>query len=158
MRELTLAIMVIAGGLLFGAISYYAQPTPVPVPAVLTTPQAVTTTVPTAEVEPVSTVVVSETDGPTPLTEEEFADLQRWLKQGKPLQEWVAKHPDPALKQSTPPVSPPLPRPANTGGHYERRGLLGRRREWVTNQPQTYQPRQANNTGTTACFNCAGAK
>lgn len=40
------------------------------------------------------------TEGPTPLTEAEFADLQKWLKDGKPLQEWVDAHPDPALKQA----------------------------------------------------------
>lgn len=52
------------------------------------------------EQEAVSTPAVSYTDGPTPLTVEEFADLQKWLRDGKPLQEWVDAHPDPALKQS----------------------------------------------------------
>lgn len=42
------------------------------------------------------------TDGPTPLTEEQFADLQRWLKSGGSLQEWADKHPDPALTVSCP--------------------------------------------------------
>lgn len=37
--------------------------------------------------------VVEPSPEPAPLTEAEFADLQQWLKDGKPLSKWVALHP-----------------------------------------------------------------
>lgn len=34
---------------------------------------------------------VTYTDGPTPLTEEQFADLQKWLRDGKSIESWSPK-------------------------------------------------------------------
>lgn len=55
----------------------------------------------------------------------------------------------------TPPAPPHYPQPAVPAGHWEQRGLFGRRSVWVTNQPQ---PQRQSQPGTTACFNCAGRK
>lgn len=92
---------------ILAACSALMTRTPSPVegtsPALSVTTEAPNTTAAsdvsdTAALNPAA--VVSYTDGPTPLTVDQFADLQKWLKDGKPLQEWVDAHPDPALEQA----------------------------------------------------------
>lgn len=65
---------------------------------------ALITAVSNPTVKPIETL----TDGPTPLTEEEFADLQKWVRAGKPIQEWVDNHPDPATKRPAASLQSPV--------------------------------------------------
>ncbi len=161
MKEFYTGLILTSAALIASCISHYQKPSvastsPVKALAVANDPsdEAQPNTVAVPIDNDVTPAAASYTDGPTPLTIEQFAELQKWLRDGKSLSEWVDNNPDPEINGEAiqQPANDPPPAPARVyapavpSGRYELRSngaWLPRNREtvkvWVPYQQQPPQ-------------------